>query len=68
MKITATTAANRDTRVELVSDLVTLAKQISDALTCAESCETDTDLDASLIDAIDAAKQFLAAALTGVTS
>lgn len=43
-----------DARDEIF-DLAKVAKNISDALDCAETCETDTDLSANLDDALSQA-------------
>jgi hypothetical protein len=60
---TPTTAENRDERDEAVPELVGICGRISEALSCAETCETNSDLDANVRDAIAAAKEFLNAAL-----
>jgi hypothetical protein len=45
--------------MEAVAELLEICTRISDALSCAESCETHTDLDANIDDAIDAAEEFI---------
>lgn len=56
-----TTADNLVDRQGEIDDIKKLVEQLTDALTCAETCETSTDFDANIEGAFDSIKEITAA-------
>lgn len=56
-----TNAENFEERRDELPDLTSVCEQISDAISCAEGCETPADFDANLDDAIAAAEALIKA-------